>query len=113
LPAGEGVSYAHEYTTKNDEWIGTLPIGYGDGWVNAMSGFRVLIGGEWAEIVGKIAMDQMMIRTPHEFPVGEKVTLIGTQGARSITLRDASKHAKLPPWEFSSGFQDRIYRVIN
>ncbi|MDR1033511.1 MAG: alanine racemase [Bifidobacteriaceae bacterium] len=112
LPAGEGISYAHEYTTQTDEWIGTLPIGYGDGWLNAMTGFQVLVGGEWAEIVGKIAMDQMMIRMPHEFPVGEKVTLIGTQGTHTITLSNASKHAKLPPWEFTSGFQDRIHRVL-
>jgi alanine racemase len=52
LPAGTGVSYGHEYLTEKDERIGTIPVGYGDGF-RRMEGNRVLVGGASAPVVGR------------------------------------------------------------
>ncbi|MBZ6009439.1 alanine racemase [Leuconostoc gelidum subsp. aenigmaticum] len=112
LPAGEGISYSHKYTTSGDEWIGTVPIGYGDGWLRKMSGFSVIVGGQYAPIVGQVAMDQLMIKLPHEYPVGTKVTLIGKDGNLENTLEDVAQHANLAPWEIMTGMQDRVHRIL-
>lgn len=112
LPAGEGISYSHKYTTSTDEWIGTVPIGYGDGWVRKLMGFNVIIDGQYAPIVGQVAMDQLMIRLPHEYPEGTTVTLIGKDGGLENTIEDVAQHADLAPWEVTTGLQARIHRVL-
>lgn len=112
LPAGEGISYSHKYTTSGEEWIGTVPIGYGDGWLRKMTGFKLIINGEYAPIVGQVAMDQMMIRLPQEYPVGTKVTLIGENGGLENTIEDVAQHAGLAPWEIMTGMQDRLHRIL-
>ncbi|HEY4399440.1 MAG TPA: alanine racemase [Lactobacillaceae bacterium] len=112
LPAGEGISYSHKYFTTTDEWIGTIPIGYGDGWLRKMTNFNVIIDGQYAPIVGQVAMDQLMIRLPHEYPVGTTVTFIGRDGNLENTLEDVAQHAGLAPWEITTGLQDRLHRVL-
>ncbi|TCI62310.1 alanine racemase [Exiguobacterium sp. SH3S1] len=77
LEAGQTVSYGATYTTTADEWIGTVPVGYADGWIRKASGFDVDVAGVRCPIVGRVCMDRFMIRLPHEFPVGTVVTLIG------------------------------------
>ncbi|WP_369675979.1 alanine racemase, partial [Enterococcus faecium] len=42
LPAGEGIGYGETYITPEAEWIGTIPIGYADGWLRKMQGFSLL-----------------------------------------------------------------------
>ncbi|HEX6594124.1 MAG TPA: alanine racemase, partial [Bacillota bacterium] len=36
VPAGTTISYGKTFTTEKDEWIGTIPIGYGDGWIRKL-----------------------------------------------------------------------------
>lgn len=112
LPAGEGISYSHKYTTTDDEWIGTVPIGYGDGWLRKMMGFNVIVDGQYVPIVGQVAMDQLMIRLPREYPLGTTVTFIGRDGALENTLEDVATHADLAPWEIVTGFQERLHRIL-
>ncbi|MFN4214897.1 alanine racemase [Exiguobacterium sp.] len=77
LEAGQTISYGATYTTVGDEWIGTVPVGYADGWIRKASGFHVDVDGVRCPIVGRVCMDRFMIKLPHEFPVGTIVTLIG------------------------------------
>ena len=46
LAKGEGIGYGKTYTTSEAEWIGTIPIGYADGWLRKMQGFSVLVEAE-------------------------------------------------------------------
>lgn len=82
---GDKISYSSTYTVCEDEWIGTIPIGYADGWTEKLQGFKVLVDGHYCPIVGKISMDQCMIRLPYQLPIGEKVTLIGEDFPYRIT----------------------------
>src|SRR5690625_7784512 len=77
VPAGRSISYGQTYRAEEDEWIGTVPIGYGDGWIRKLTGFHVLVNGKYMPIVGRICMDMMMIRLDQKYDVGTKVTLIG------------------------------------
>jgi alanine racemase len=83
--AGDKISYSSTYTVCEDEWIGTIPIGYADGWTGKLQGFKVLVEGHYCPIVGKISMDQCMVRLPYQMPSGTKVTLIGEDLPNRIT----------------------------
>ena len=70
--AGEIISYGGTYTSKEDEWIGTVPIGYADGWSRNLQGFYVLVDGKKCPIVGRICMDSMMIKLDKAYEVGKR-----------------------------------------
>ncbi|RSL29634.1 alanine racemase, partial [Salibacterium salarium] len=57
---GESISYGATYTTTEEEWIATVPIGYADGWYryHSTNNGEVLVNGERVPIVGRICMDQ-------------------------------------------------------
>lgn len=109
---GDGVSYGHTYYTSENEWIGTIPLGYGDGLSRKVQGFEVIIEGERCPLIGKPAMDQMMVALPHEFPVGTKVTVIGKNNGLENTLEDIGAHVGITPWEVGIHLQERITRVL-
>lgn len=107
---GEGIGYGMTYVTTEEEWIGTVPIGYADGYMRCMQGFYVLVEGQRCEIVGRVCMDQLMIRLPQDFPVGSKVTLIGQNQGAEITMQAVADHAQTIHYEISCLFSQRIPR---
>lgn len=108
--AGRSVGYGATYTAIKDEWIGTLPIGYADGYERQLQGFHVLVDGQLCEIVGRICMDQMMIRLPRKYPVGTDVTMIGTDHGKHISLQDMATYCGTIHYEIACGFADRLPR---
>lgn len=84
IAPGESVSYGATYTADKEEWIGTFPIGYADGWRRKLQGIEVLVDGKRMNTVGRVCMDQTMVKLDKEYPVGTKVTLIGLQGNEEI-----------------------------
>ena len=111
VSAGTSIGYGQTYQAPADEWIGTLPIGYADGWSRRMQGFKLLVAGQFCEIVGRVCMDQIMIRLPHSFPVGTKVTLIGKNGGEEITAQAVADYAQTIHYEIISTLSERIQRV--
>ena len=112
MPADCGISYGHHYLTHQGEWIGTVPVGYGDGLPRALEGYSVLVNGEPAKIVGQIAMDQLMVSLPHAVPVGTKVTFVGQNGDRYNSLEAMSEFAVIAPWTLTTGLQERLRREL-
>ncbi|AXI00284.1 alanine racemase [Sporosarcina sp. PTS2304] len=111
MPSGQPISYGGRYTTSEEEWIGTLPIGYADGLKRGLTGQDVLIGGKRAPIVGTICMDQCMITLPHAFPEGEKVVVIGKQGDEEIRIEEWANRLDTIPYEIVVTFSPRIPRI--
>jgi len=111
IKAGQSVGYGATYTSKEDEWIGTIPIGYEDGWLRRMQGCDILIDGQRCQSVGRVCMDQFMVRLPKEMPVGTKVTLIGKDGDDEITATDAAKYAGTISYEILCCLSERLPRV--
>ncbi|WP_060788828.1 alanine racemase [Geobacillus zalihae] len=112
LQPGEKVSYGATYTAQTEEWIGTIPIGYADGWLRRLQHFHVLVGGRRAPIVGRICMDQCMIRLPEPLPVGTKVTLIGRQGDEVISIDDVARHLGTINYEVPCTIGYRVPRIF-
>ncbi|TGA97871.1 alanine racemase [Sporolactobacillus shoreae] len=111
VEAGSSIGYGATYHASADEWIGTVPIGYADGWLRALSGSDVLVGGERCRIVGRICMDQFMCLLPHEFPVGAEVTLIGKDGDDEITADDLARKLNTINYEVTCTIHPRVPRV--
>ena len=111
VSAGEMISYGGTYKTKTDEWIGSIPIGYGDGWLRKLQGFSVLVNGRPQPIVGRICMDQTMIRLDKNYPIGTKVTLIGEQGNRVIEMGDVADYLDTINYEIPCTINRRVPRI--
>ncbi|WP_448897297.1 alanine racemase [Cytobacillus pseudoceanisediminis] len=111
LHKGEKVSYGATYEAQEDEWIATLPIGYADGWIRKLQGQEVLAEGLRVPIVGRVCMDQCMIKLPHEMPVGTKVTLIGEQGEEKIPVDEIAEKLETINYEVTCMVSSRVPRI--
>ncbi|MGG1572670.1 alanine racemase [Fictibacillus sp. NRS-1165] len=109
---GDTISYGAAYTAKEEEWIGTLPIGYADGWMRryAENG-HALVRGERVPFAGRICMDQCMIRLPYEMEAGELVTLIGRQGDEKIAIDDLAAQIGTINYEIPCLITGRVPRI--
>ncbi|MEY8446535.1 alanine racemase [Enterococcus ratti] len=110
LAKGEGIGYGKTYITDKMEWIGTVPIGYADGWLRKMQGFSVLVEGKFCEIVGRVCMDQLMIRLPHKVSLGTKVTLIGKNQEEEIPMQAVADQLETIHYEVACVLGTRIPR---
>jgi len=77
LLPGESTGYGRRFVAGQPTWIGLVPVGYADGFRRDLTGSRVLVDGEPAQVVGTVSMDSFAVVLPRELPVGTSVTLIG------------------------------------
>lgn len=62
LRAGDGVSYNHLWRAEESTTVALIPVGYADGIPRAATGSaQVAINGERFPVVGRIAMDQIVV----------------------------------------------------
>lgn len=112
IKKGESVSYGATYTAERDEWIGTVPVGYADGWLRRLAGTEVLIDGKRQKIAGRICMDQFMISLTEEYPVGTKVTLIGKQQDEWISVDEIAQNLQTINYEITCMISSRVPRMF-
>jgi alanine racemase len=115
IPPGTGVSYGHHFISDRETRLAIVGIGYADGVPRNLSNrLQVLIRGQWVKQIGAITMDQMMLDITHlpHLPVGEVVTLIGTDGDRAISADDWANTLGTISWEILCGFKHRLPRII-
>ncbi|WP_229752571.1 alanine racemase [Paenibacillus physcomitrellae] len=111
MPKGEKIGYGATYETQEEEWIGTLPIGYADGWIRRLQGQEVLVDGVRAPIVGRICMDQCMIRLPAQAAVGTTVTLIGHADTSFIPVDEIAGKLETIAYEVLCLIGSRVPRI--
>lgn len=90
VPAQTSISYGRTYETKRDSLIGTIPIGYADGYSRRLQGRgQILVQGQRVPVIGRICMDSCMVDlTDLEQPpaVGDEVVLFGAQGNEGAAI---------------------------
>lgn len=121
LPAGRGIGYGWSYVTEKDTRVATVSIGYADGYSRALSNKgRVLIHGEYAPILGRVCMDQIMVDVTdidegkfefEKVKVGDEVVLFGTQGENSISVEEIAEPANSFNYEAVCNVSRRVERV--
>lgn len=113
LPEGAGISYGLTYYTEPDDVIGTVPVGYADGYRRALGnrGY-VLSGGRQARVVGRVCMDQFMIKLKNVegFKQGDEVTLLGEEGNARVTAEDMAEWLNTISYEVLTGISKRVPR---
>lgn len=88
---GETVSYGREFTAQDDRRIATLPLGFSDGYPRHLGNKGwVLVRRQRAPVVGRIAMDAIMVDVTDVPAVkaGDRVVLLGEMGKERITAED-------------------------
>lgn len=114
VEAGRGISYGATYVAKEKMKIATLTIGYADGYPRSLSSLgRVIIKGQYAPIVGRVCMDQMMVDVSHiqDVKVGDEVTLIGSEQDAKITMEEVGDLSGSFNYELSCRFTRRVKRI--
>lgn len=111
ISKGESVGYGVTYTTEKEEWIGTFPIGYADGWRRSLQGASVLVDGKRCPIVGRVCMDQTMVLLDKNYPIGTKVTLIGNQDNETITMEEVADYIETINYEIPCMITSRVPRI--
>ena len=114
LRPGRGVSYGHIYTTRSTERIGTIPVGYADGF-RRLTGLQVLVGGKRVPVVGRVCMDQIMVQLDAvpEAQAGDEVVLIGQQGAAHLTAEEVASLWGTINYEVVCAIGPRVPRIYD
>jgi len=114
LPPGRGISYGHIYTTSSEERIGTVPVGYADGF-RRVEGNEVIVGGKRVPVVGRVTMDQIMVQLDAlpNAQTGDEVVIIGSQEAERISAEDVADRWGTINYEVTSGILKRVPRVYS
>jgi alanine racemase len=116
VKAGNPVSYGSTWDPSGDTRVITLPVGYGDGYMRAMSGqAQVIVRGHRAPVVGRICMDQIMVDigggTAYN---GDEVVLLGESregGDAPIRIEELAAWANTIPHEILTNINTRVPRV--
>lgn len=76
---GDAVSYSSTWSSPEDGFLATIPVGYGDGIPRSLSNkLIVTIGEKQYSQVGNVTMDYIMVFLGKDkVPVGSEVTLLG------------------------------------
>lgn len=109
---GSSISYGATYIAEEDEWIGTLPIGYADGFKRKLQNSDLLVNGRRCKIVGRICMDQLMVKLDQYYDIGTKITLIGMQGEEEITADEVARHIDTINYEIPCMITSRVPRIF-
>lgn len=103
---GETIGYGALHTAQEDEFIATCPIGYADGFIRKNRGRKVYVDGEYAEVVGNVCMDQIMLKLPHEVPAGTTVEIFGEH----IDIEEMAKELDTISYEIMCLISERVTR---
>jgi alanine racemase len=117
VPAGEGVSYGHEWTTPRETTLALLPVGYADGVprrLNREGRMEVLLAGARRPVVGRVCMDQVVVDCGDD-PVreGDQAVLFGPGDDGEPTAQDWADELGTIHYEVVTGVHgNRVTRTL-
>lgn len=113
VPASFSIGYGRTFTTDRPSIIGTIPIGYRDGYARSLSNrAQVIVNGKFAPVVGRVSMDWITVDLTdvRGAIVGSDVTLIGTDGEATVLAEDLAAIAGTISYEITCGISSRVAR---
>jgi alanine racemase len=115
---GRAVGYGARWTAPRDSIIGVVPVGYGDGYMRALSNKGEMLFRETrVPVVGSVCMDYTLIdlteACSNENPrAGEEIVILGVQGRSEITAGWTAEKAGTIAYEIVTGIQRRVAREV-
>jgi alanine racemase len=113
MRANQALGYGGIYVTKAPARIAVLPVGYADGLNRRLSSQgRVIVGENYAPIVGRISMDLTLadVTGLPGVSVGDEVVLLGATDGLSVDAREHASLAETVPYEILCGISKRVPR---
>ncbi|MCC3864935.1 alanine racemase [Terrisporobacter petrolearius] len=112
LDENVGISYGHIYKTSEKSKIVTISIGYADGFNRIQHNPKVSIKGEILEVVGRVCMDQCMVKVPldMDIKIGDEVTIIDND-IRELSVEENAKRNDTINYEILCMINRRVTRV--
>jgi len=110
---GESAGYGRRWKAEQATYVGTLPIGYGDGWRRQFTNnAEALIGGRRYPVIGTVSMDNITVDLGGDTDVepGAPAVLIGRQGDERITVEELAKRIDTINYEITCGLSARVDR---
>lgn len=110
---GTSISYGGTFTAEKPMIVATVPVGYADGMKRDLSGKgRVLVHGQYAQILGRVCMDQFMIDVTDisNVKMGDTVTIFGKDGDKCIPVEEIAELSHSFNYEFVCGISNRVPR---
>jgi alanine racemase len=117
IEPGEVVGYGGTYRPERRERVGLVPLGYADGYRREFSNLGwMAVNGQRAEIIGRVSMDQCVIRLPDGVEVreGDLVVVAGDgtpDTAAAPTFNDLAALIGTIPYELTCGLAPRLPRL--
>jgi alanine racemase len=111
---GQTVGYGRTYRATRPLRAALLTIGYADGLPGShYRGGYVLLGGQRADIIGRISMDQCVVDVTHcpDVRVGDCAVVLGRQGEEVIDLDAFAERSGSIPHEVLTSLGGRVPRV--
>ena len=111
---GETVGYGCTFEASRKTLVGTIPIGYDDGYPRALSNRgHAIIRGVYATVIGRVSMDLTLIDVTNVPGVQteDEVILMGTEGDLSVSAEEIALTAGTLSYEVTCGISDRVPRV--
>jgi alanine racemase len=109
---GESAGYGRRFVAERETWLGTIPIGYGDGVRRALTNNAdVLVDGRRVPLVGTVSMDNITVDLGLDPPErGAEAVLIGARGAERILAEDVARALGTINYEITCGISARVPR---
>ncbi|MEU8659093.1 alanine racemase [Actinoplanes philippinensis] len=110
---GTGVSYGPDFYTDRETTLALVPAGYADGVPRGIGGrASVSIGGVRCPIVGRVAMDQVVVDVG-DSPVvpGDRVVIFGSGEGGEPTVGEWAEWVDTNAHEILTGIGTRVPRV--
>ena len=109
---GESAGYGRRFVADRETWLGTVPIGYGDGVRRGLSNDAdVLVAGRRVPLVGTVSMDNLTVDLGDE-PVerGAEAVLIGRRGPERVLAEELAARLGTINYEVTCGITPRVPR---
>jgi len=112
---GETVGYGCTFEASRKTLVATIPIGYDDGYMRALSNCgHAIIRGVYATVIGRISMDLTLIDVTNVPGVQteDEVIFMGAEGDLSVSAEEIARTAGTLSYEVTCGIGGRVPRVF-
>lgn len=114
IEAGEGIGYGHLFNTEKTTVVGTIPLGYADGYSRLLSnkGY-IVVKGVKCPILGKVCMDQFMVDLSGvENPqIGDEAIIYGDGTDGAMTAEDVANMRGTISYEVLTNLGKRLPKI--
>jgi alanine racemase len=113
---GDSAGYGRRFIAERDTWLGTIPIGYGDGIRRALTNnCDVIVGARRYPLVGTVSMDNITIDLGASPAVrtGDTAIIIGHEGEENQTSENLARRLDTINYEIVCGVTSRVPRVYH